>query len=209
MVTKQDLETKRTPEDLHTFVQSTLDLIRNNQDKRKEVRLKKILYKELIEEIYPFSIFCKLKYEGIKVLCQPILGNQGYDAIIETENGEAVEKVELSWPIDGQKNHSDALALNKKGHTRLEIRDVNDSAPRDEVIERILKKAKDKALKDYLSSEGSSLIFVLDIAPHFGMKTIEHPDEIEYLIQKLREIPFKVKNVYLLLLPMQKLVELR
>ena len=209
MITKEVLETKRSPKDLRAFVQKTFDSIQSNPGERKIARLKKSYYKELIEEIYPFSIFCELKYSDAQVLCQPIIGSQGYDAIIENINGELVENIELSWPIDGQKDHFEALELNEKGHTKLEIRDVNDSSPREQAVERILVKAKNKALKDYSTSQGSSLIFILDIAPYFGMKRIEHPKELEILKQKLKEISYKAKNVYLLLMPIQELIELQ
>ena len=209
MITKDDLETKKTPDDLYAFVESTFESILTNAEEKKVARLRKPPYKELIEEVYPLSIFCKQKYQDKPVLVQPVVGNQWYDAKIETIKGEPVENIELSWPIDGQKENYEAVQLNEKGHTKLEMWDVNDNSQRQQIIERIIVKANDKALKDYSTTEGSSLIFVLDIAPYFGMQKIENPDEIEYLKQKLKEISFKVTNVYLLLLPIKELIEIQ
>ena len=73
--------------------------------------------------MYPLSVFCVQKYHGRAVLCYPVIGNQGYDAKIEKESGELVEIIELTWPIDGQKAHFQAIQLNENGHTELEIRD--------------------------------------------------------------------------------------
>ena len=77
-----------------------------------------------------------------------------------------------------------------------------------ELIERIIKTAAGKALKDYENQEGASLVFVLDIAPYFGMTEVENKDDIELLIKKLKAIKFKVNSVYLLLLPIQELIEI-
>jgi len=209
MITKYDLEIKRTPDKLAVFVQSTFESIRADENERKIARLRRTPYKELIEEVYPLSVFCTLKYPRRSVLCCPVIGNQGFDAIIESQEGALIENIELSWPIDGQKARYAAKELNEKGHTKLEIRDVGDSTPRDEIIERIVNKAKEKALKDYSTAQGSSIVFILDAAPYFGMKKIEYPEDIERLVKSIRGIEFKASSVYLLLLPLKKLKEVK
>jgi len=209
MITSADLEVKRTPEELKEFVSSTFDSIRADNATKKVARQRKPPFKELIEEVYPLSIFCNIKYQGASVQCCPVIGSQGYDAKIETPSGELIEKIELTWPIDGQKAHSQALQLNKKGHTNVEVRDVNNNSDREQIIERVLQTANNKALKDYDSPEGSSLVFVLDISPYFGMHTIEHQKDINNLQQQLKEIEYKVQSVYLLLLPINDLVQIK
>lgn len=209
MITKDDLEIKRTPDELSAFVDSTFNAIRADENVRKIARLRKPPYKELIEEVYPLSVFCSLKYSNNPVLCSPVIGNQGFDAVIESPQGQLVEHIELSWPINGQKAHYTAKELNEKGITKLEIRDVNDPSPRDEIIERIVNKAKDKALKDYSTAQGSSIVFMLDTAPYFGMSKIEYPDDISRLVERIRNIEFKASNVYLLLLPLKELIEIK
>jgi hypothetical protein len=209
MISKHDLEIKRTPDELSAFVKSTFDAIRADENTRKTARLRKPPYKELIEEVYPLSVFCSLKYSNNGVLCSPVIGSQGFDAVIESPQGDLVEHVELSWPIDGQKAHFAAKELNENGVTKLEIRDVNDPSPRDAIIERIVNKAIDKALKDYSTDKGSSIVFMVGTAPYFGMSKIEYPDDIGRLVESIKNISFKVSNVYLLLLPLKELIEIK
>jgi len=208
MITKEDLQIKRTPEDLYNFIKDTLGKIRLNKEVKRIARLRRSPYKELIEEVYPLSVFCKLKYKDSSVFCQPIIGNQGYDAIVESDDGELIEIVEISWPIDGQKAHYQAVQLNEKGYTKLEIWDVNDATQRNQIINHIVEKAMEKAHKDYFTQKGSSLVFVLDITPYFGVSKIEYEDDIETLKQQLKEINYKVDKVYLLLLPIEMLIEI-
>ena len=80
MISVEDLEIKRSPEKLNEFVQSTFGAIRSDGSTRKTARLRQPPFKELIEEIYPLSVFCNLKYKGKSVKCCPVIGNQGYDA---------------------------------------------------------------------------------------------------------------------------------
>ena len=201
MISVDDLQVKRSPEELDEFVQSTFGAIRADKDIRKTARLRKPPFKELIEEIYPLSIFCNVKYKENAVNCCPVIGNQGFDARIETREGKLVEIVEITWPIDGQSMHTQVLQLNEKCYTDAEVWDVNDNKNRQEIIERIIEVANKKSVKDYNESEGSFLVFVVDIAPYFGMAKIEHPEDIEGLKQQLEEIDYRVKEVYLLLLP--------
>jgi hypothetical protein len=208
MLTKEDLQEKRTPNNLCEFVEMTFATIKSDKATKENARLKKGLYKEFIEEVYPFSIFCKLKYNGQEVLCCPVIGNQGYDAIIESSPGTQLEIVELTWPIDGQKQHFQSVQLNKRGYSNPDVWDYNDDSKRIELIKRIIKTAEGKALKDYATEEGASLIFVLNIAPYFGMTEVENNEYIELLKTKLKAIKFNVNSVYLLLLPIEELIEI-
>ncbi len=205
MISVEDLQIKRSPEELSEFVQSTFEAIRADEGVRKTARLRQPPFKELIEEIYPLSVFCNLKYNGENVKCCPVIGNQGYDARIETDTGKLVEIVEITWPIDGQEMHTQVLQLNDKGYTDAKVWDAYDNKTRQEIIDRIIDAANNKAVKDYSEPEGSSLVFVIDIAPYFGMAEIEHPEDIELLKQQLKGIDYRVKSVYLLLLPVNKL----
>jgi len=209
MISVEDLQIKRSPEELSEFVQSTFEAIRADEGVRKTARLRQPPFKELIEEIYPLSVFCNLKYKGNSVKCCPVIGNQGYDARIETEEGELVEIVEITWPIDGQEMHTQVLQLNDKGFTDAKVWDANDNKNRREIIDRIIGAANKKAVKDYSEPVGSSLVFVIDIAPYFGMAEIEYPEDIELLKHQLEEIKYRVKSVYLLLLPVNKMIDIK
>jgi hypothetical protein len=88
MTSEEELQKKRTPDELASYIDSTFDSIKADKDAREIARMKKDVFKVLIEEIYPFSIYCKLKYAGKNVLCRPVIGNQGFDATIESNTGE-------------------------------------------------------------------------------------------------------------------------
>ena len=134
IITIDELQHKRSPRELHDFVESTFESIRADDDIKKVARQRKPPFKELIEEVYPLSIFCNLKYQDASVQCYSVISNQGYDAKIETDTGELVEIIELTWPIDGQKAHFQSLQLNDKGHTDAEVWDVDDNTQRTQII---------------------------------------------------------------------------
>ncbi len=202
----EQLQEKRTPADLQKFVKDTFEYINSDKDLKKQARLKKDNFKIFIEETYPLSIFCNEKYRGQNILCFSVVGNQGYDAIIETDNGTLKEIVELTWPIDGQKDHIERLQLNEKKITDCKVWDDADNSNQLEAIEIIMSTAHKKALKDYEQPEGSSLVFVLNIFPYFGMEKVDKWEDIEYLIKCLNEIDYKVGSVYILLLPIGELI---
>jgi hypothetical protein len=209
MTSEEELQKKRTPDELAIYIDSIFDFIRSDKDAREIARMKKDVFKVLIEEIYPFSIYCKLKYVGKNILCRPVIGSQGFDGTIESNTGELIEIVEITWPIDGQKEHFKLKQLNERGYTDVEIWDYNDSSKIMDFIDRIIKKAYDKSLKNYKTEKGSALVFVLDIEPYFDVERLEHKEKIEFLKTKLKEIKFNVKEQYILLLPIQELIEIK
>lgn len=207
ILSEEQLQEKRTPEELDKFAKDIFNSIRLDETVKKQARMKKDIFKVLIEEFYPFSVFCIEKYNDQNVKCFPVVGNQGYDAIIETEDGGLKETVEFTWPIYGQKEHFECKQLNENGHTAVDVWDFHNNSKRLEIIEHIVNTAHKKALKDYNHPEGSSLVFVLNIAPHFGMHEVECKDDIKILTERLKKINFKVRSVYILLLPIRELIE--
>ena len=208
-ISKEILEQKRSPEELGQYVRETLSEISKNKELKKEARLRTQLFKELFEEVYPLSIFCIEKYKGVDVVCYPVIGSQGYDAIIENQDGSLIEVIELTWPVDGQKEHFERKQLNDQGHTDFEVWNDNDRSKRQQLIDIILKAAYKKSFKDYEEPEGSSLVFILGITPFFGMSEIDHQEDIDLLVEELSKIEFKANSVYLLLLPINKLIVVR
>lgn len=206
MISKKDLQKPRTPSELKQFREQIFKMIRQDKEIVKDARLRKELYKNLIEEIYPFSIYCDYKYRCADVLCEIVIGNQAYDGIIKDLSSGEIEYVEITWPIDGHKEMAAMRLLNDRGYTNIEVRDVDDDSERQAIINRTIEKARDKALKDYTSNGTSSLIILVDIYPHFFLDNPHHQQELGNLIEQLRCIPFKVKSVYLILMPVEKII---
>jgi hypothetical protein len=206
MVTMEDLQRPRTADELKQYVTQLFEAIRQDEEIVKIARLRRGLYKRLIEEIYPFSIYCYWRFKDRDDLCEIMIGNQGYDGIIRNPSSGEREYVEITWPIDGHKAIATARLLNEKGHTDIEIRDVIDDSERQSIINRVIKKAREKALKDYTSQNNSSLIILVDIYPHFRLDFPQHQQEMANLVEQLRGIPFKVKSVYLVLMPIERII---
>ncbi|MFC1656084.1 hypothetical protein ACFL3C_04385 [Patescibacteria group bacterium] len=198
MLSKKDLEKLRSPKQLKQFVFDTYDLIKSDLKLRKEARLKKELYKYFVEELYPFSIFASVHYDE-KCLCKPIIGNQGYDAEIYLSD-KVVDKVEISWAIEGLEDYKIAKALNKQGYSEME---VVDDFTKQKASRLCLENMKKKALKDY---SDCTLLLVYDEYPGFSIENRESAKLITDLVVEAKNINFKAKGVYLLLLP-QKIID--
>lgn len=206
-LTKEILEKKRNLEELKSFVKKTFEYTSSDERLERKARSRQGLFKEFIEEIYPLSLFFELKYYGKNEKCCPIIGNQGYDAVIENQDGSIIEYVELTWPIDGQRSSFRWKQLNTIGHTELEIWGYKDNTKRMEIVNIILEIAEKKSIRDYDYLEGSSLVFIMNTAPYFGMRTLDHQEEIDLLLTKLKQIKFQTNMVYLLLLPRGELIQ--
>ena len=61
MITDEELEKLRSPKEFYKFVNDTFYQLKNSEE-RKIARKKKGNYKELIQELYPLSIFLLDQY---------------------------------------------------------------------------------------------------------------------------------------------------
>ncbi|QTR45800.1 hypothetical protein J9253_17685 [Thiothrix litoralis] len=83
MLTKEKIEKPRTPKELREFVNSHIQSAKSNKSERHKAFLKKGIYKEFIDELIPFSIFCNLYYPLNDVEISLIIGSQSYDATVK------------------------------------------------------------------------------------------------------------------------------
>ncbi|HBR16494.1 MAG TPA: hypothetical protein DD725_02630 [Deltaproteobacteria bacterium] len=81
MITKEDIEKPRTPRGLRQFVCYRKEKVRALTAARHTAIQRKGIYNIFIKEIVPLSIFALKAYPNTYSV-QPILGNQGYDAIV-------------------------------------------------------------------------------------------------------------------------------
>lgn len=204
MLSVEELQKLRSPNDLWLYVRSVFKETRANRDLVKVARLRNGLFRRFAQELYPLSIFCKWKYSDINVLCQLVLGNQGYDAKIYHPSTDRTEHIEITWPTDGKKEHQDALLLNERGIGSVEVGDFAEE--RQKTIEQILRLANKKSLKDYSHPEGSSLLILIDIYPYFYLENREHRKQLSSLINELKKIDFRVDSVYVILMPVEKVI---
>ncbi len=217
MLSKEEFQRPRTPYELSQYVKKVYADVKGDKNIVKIARLKKNLYKQFIEELYPFSVFCNWKYPENNVLCELIIGNQGYDGIITLSTGEK-EFIEITWPIDGQKKIQLARYMNKlldirtgnqndikEFEIRCETYDYNDLSKWKAVKDHVIEVAKNKALKDYTSTGGSSLVFLVDVE-YLYFNRDDHNKELLDIVEQLKKIDYKVDSVYVILMPYEEIL---
>jgi hypothetical protein len=109
---------RRTPRELKEWVSTVFDRYRESDEAKAHLRDKKGLCKQLVEEVWPLALLAKQFFgDTDKVFCQPVLGNQNYDALIEDGRCEAPIqiKVEFTIAIDGYDEHLRMEVLNERG----------------------------------------------------------------------------------------------
>ena len=120
MITFSDIQQRRSPRALHDFVVGLKDAVRANEAELLSGMRKQGLYKEFLDEIVPLSIFALQTYpEGYEI--QPVLGNQGYDALVFDNTGREVDRVEITTPHDGSSEARDARCVMHQGYSQVKV----------------------------------------------------------------------------------------
>jgi hypothetical protein len=186
-----DLEKPRTPAQLRAFVEKVRASVRANRADFELGMAKQDYYKEFLDEVEPLCYFAEVAYPADHKV-QPVLGNQGFDAIVFDAQGREVDKVEFAKPHDGAASAARARQVVARGHSDLHICDytevLNEFMPFFEVT------GKDKSLKDY---SGVTVVFVLAAPPALvGVESV-FERQIERLKAIIAENKFKAKRVFL------------
>ncbi len=179
MITKEDIETERTPKELRQFVTTVKSKIENCEQERHRGILKKGIYKVFVDEIIPLSLFCiKIYPDNYKI--SPKLGNQGYDAIVKDENGKIFECLELTAPHDGRKAANEAKLVVERGYGNPLV--YSPGSDLEDMFSIIMDTFEKKLKKDY---SNCSFVIVIDFYPPLeGEKTI--------YVQLLKELKKKI-----------------
>lgn len=206
----RDLFTKfRKPDEQLEFLADIYRFIDNNEDLKKQARLRQEPFKTFIEEFMPFTWFCDWKFHGrLDVECALVEGTPGRDGIIRKKESSIEHNVEITYPIDGKENKRKAQQINERGYSDLTIWDYKDTTLHEEAVQRTLSIATKKALRDYRSNGGSTLIFVFD-SHLFQKSNKQHIQIFNSLIWKLNETTFMVDNILLMLTPEEYLMVIK
>lgn len=204
MITPSELEQRRSPAVLREFVDRLKATVNADELERHCGILKKGLYKQFLDEIIPLSRFSILAYpENYEV--QPVLGNQGYDALVFDESGAEVDRVEITTPHDGAAEAMDAKLVVSQGIGSIHIYNPGDEIK--ELFPHVIKTCRKKAHNDY-----SNCTLVVTIAPPPPFQSTSYMKQYEMQITTLASeisiIRFKAKRVFLLVLP-DKLVNVQ
>lgn len=219
-ISKEELEKVRTPYDMWDWLIQKVNYICSTEDGRRAFRLqndKEKFIKKLNEEIAPLAIFGKLKFGSTdKVLLQPVIGNQNYDAKVIDKRTErfSLTYVEITQSHEGEDDYWRRLELYKKGvvFTRASViktgkgknRLVSIPAEATDVekdleneLNRILEALRRKAGRDY--PPNTSLIVFFDDTGNFeeALK-LTSKTTIDCVIKKeITKLDLRFSNLYL------------
>ncbi len=199
-----DLEKSRTPKEVELYFHEIKSITNRSDQLTKLARLKKGRYKEFLEEFYPLYCFSKSKRCKEASRMKIVIGNQGYDAVINYEDGSE-EKYEITGYQDGKWDFINAKSLNESGIGVVSVNWTNSiDEKQDYYLKKILDNAKNKAQKDY---SDINIIIVVDTYLHFEIFDQDSSAFIIDLIHKISHVGIKAKNIFLLRLRDQDLNE--
>jgi hypothetical protein len=196
------LKKTRSPLGLHQFVRRRFNKIRKDRGERHKAMQRRGIYKVFTDEIIPLSIFV-LKVYPNTYRVKPVLGNQGYDAIIMDEKEQIVDFVEITCPQDGQRKADDANKTVSRGYGNIHVYSPCENI--DRLSKFIYFTCQKKAQKDY---SNCTLVLVIDFDPPFPEHRRLCSKKLERLAEQIKSIRFKAKRVFLLILPYNEVLKL-
>jgi len=120
LINIQELTKKRTPSELLSWVEWKMEQIGSTNEGARALTLHEGLAKYLTEEVYPLAIFGWRKFGNTdQILMQPIIGNQGYDAIVTDLRSEPASEsyIEITQSHEGENDYLRRLVLQLQGIT--------------------------------------------------------------------------------------------
>jgi hypothetical protein len=195
MIKSSDIEQLRSPIELREFVTQLKKDVEADESEFKRGIQKQGLYKQFVDEIMPLSSFAILVYpKNYKI--KPILGNQGYDALVFNDTGEEVDRVEITRPHDGSDRATDGRLVATQGYGQIHVGEPGDDF--EALFSHVLSVCSSKAEKDY-----SDCTLVISIAPMKPFKSFkeQYENQLESLVSKIAKFEFKAKRTYLHILP--------
>ncbi len=203
MITEDDIQKPRSPRGLRQFVTWRKKKIKSIESERHKAIQRRGLYNVFIKEIVPLSVFALKKYEN-SCTVEPVLGNQGYDAIVKDDRGNIIDFVELTFPDDWKSEAEDAKLIVTRGHGKTDVFSPGGD------IDRLSKFIHDicvkKAQKDY---SDCTLVIVIDFWPVSNQFRTLYSQKIQEVTKNIQAVAFKAKRVCLLLLEQHKVITIK
>ena len=191
MIKSSDIEKARSPKELREF---TTQLKKKTEMDKQEFSLgiqKKGLYKQFVDEIIPLGSFAVWAYpENYKI--KPILGNQGYDALVYNDKGQRVDRVEITRPHDGADRAKDGRLIADRGYGQMKVGDPGEDF--ELLFPHVLSVCSNKAAKDY-----SDCTLVICIAPMRPFESFreQYESQLDTLVGEISKFKFNAKRVFL------------
>lgn len=149
-------------------------------------------YKEFLDEVVPLARFAAQVYDESYTI-QPVVGNQGYDAIVRAPDGGIVDKIEIANPIDGATVAETAREVAQRGIGGFRVGDPGDEV--EDLIPIIERVAKKKATKDY---SDATVVFNVSALPPFKGFEARHEEQVSRIREVLSRAGFTAKRVFIL-----------
>jgi hypothetical protein len=195
MISPSVLQQRRSPRALRDFVVEFKNAVQAEEIERNRGIQKKGLYKEFLDEIVPLSLFALQVYpDGHEI--QPVLGNQGYDALVFNETGTEVDRIELTIPHDGTAVAKDARLVINRHYGQVQVGSPGDDL--DAMFPHVLAACRKKSMKDYYDC---TLVVAIEPMPPISVFEEQYNKKIAVLASEMSKISFRAKRVFLLILP--------
>lgn len=191
MITVDELEICRTPNELREIIESMNSRIMVSEDEICKAREKKGVYRWYRDEIMPLADFaCEFFDDNVKI--KPISGNQGYDAEVFDKNNKLIHRVELCVPHDGKYDFKQAQKINSTG-----VGDQWWGSPGyevDQLRDVVVRAARNKSQNDYSDCLLAIIIKCHPITEEFRHKYL---NVLDGLYEELSCFEYNAKEVYL------------
>ena len=188
-ISTADMEKRRSPQDLRQFAESVRTAVGADPAEFELGMRRRGPYKEFIDEFLPLSHYAVSQYPPTYTI-QPVLGNQGFDAIVYDDSGNEFERLELTRPHDGPEAVENAKRLVATGMGKVR----EPCTELDSLFPFVHATCQAKALKDY--SDCTLVVVIAAIAPIQGHDK-NFDAKLHAMAKELSTIPFKAKRVVL------------
>jgi hypothetical protein len=198
MITKTEIEQRRTSEELRSFIADVRERVRSDPDESRRARRGEGVYNVFVNELIPLSHFAHLLYPP-ETLFLPVLGNQGYDVQVFDGAGNPIDKIEIAKPHDGHARAKDNKLVEDRGFGQITVHDMGGQL---ESLEPwIAYTAENKSFKDY---RDCTLVIVAATDPPFDEELPILKKHCAELVEELKKITFRARRTFLAVPPLGK-----
>ncbi|MFA6055678.1 MAG: hypothetical protein WC769_09910 [Thermodesulfovibrionales bacterium] len=203
MITEDDIQRPRSPRGLRQFVTRRKEKIKSFETERHNAIRRRGIYNVFIKEIVPLSVFALKAYQN-SYSVQPVLGNQGYDAIVKDNEGNIIDFVELTFPDDWKAKAKDAELVVSRGYGKTKV--FKPGGDIDRLTSFIQDICFKKAQKDY---SDCTLVIVIEFLPVSKQHRDLYSRKIQELVTNVQAVSFRAKRIFLLLLEQHKIIRIK
>ena len=192
----KDIEQYRNLDDMIKYFETKKEIINRDFELKKLANLKKGRFKVFLEEFYPLLLFMQTSHCDKKAIATICIGNQGYDAIIKTE--DQIRKLEFTIYHDGAFEYKDGIKLNSDGVGNFRYDDgLSLEARAQKYLENTIKNVKKKQTKDY---KGIELVFLISTYGYYEVFDNSSEKFKKQMIEILENEKFSSDSVYVIFL---------